>query len=439
MDKIKNPRSALHALEPIGLGTAEVESLLSYFCRLAVSHSTSTLSLSRTVARRFEHDVEEQFDWYHRQLSGMGEAALTWSSALSSLTSVPRLDRLTFLPWKDVIAQNGLTILSNGQFCPQCLAEDLASGRTPYFRLAWESKLVTVCTTHRVRLAQHCPCCGKDNVRHAAALVVPGWCTRCRAFLGSETHDHLANIKPVELWRSRQIGALLAAQDQLGELPQRQHLIDAVRHIIEEMDGGQSARFAKRVGVAKATVHYWLQTDKTPTLEACLAMASQSGISLTKLLTGDLHDWKPPAEGQQLALALFKPEPRRKAPRRELDWNEIEHQLQRFLLLPTPISVREAARQLEVEPRQLYLNANQTARQLGERYMAYRKRRREANLNAAMPHLEAAGREVLMEGKALNLREVTARIPPQVLSSVQGLFDVLRDVQANIELSPSMR
>lgn len=95
MDKIKNPRSALHALEPIGLGTTEVESLLSYFCRLAVSHSTSTLSLSRAVARRFEHEVEEQFDWYHRQLSGMGEAALTWSGALSALTSVPRLDRLT--------------------------------------------------------------------------------------------------------------------------------------------------------------------------------------------------------------------------------------------------------------------------------------------------------------------------------------------------------
>lgn len=438
MNKIKNPRSALHALEPIGLGTGEVESLLSYFCRLAVSHSTSTLSLSRAIAQRFEHDVQEQFDWYHRQLSGMGEAALTWSGALSALTSVPRLDRLTFLPWRGVIAQNGLPIVSKGQFCPQCLAEDLASGRTPYFRLAWESKLVTVCNKHRVRLTTHCPCCEKDNVRHAAALVVPGWCTKCGAFLGSGTPDHLATIKPVELWRSRQISALLEAQDQLSEMPQRQQLIDAVRHIIEEMDGGQSARFAKRVGVAKATVHYWLQTDKTPTLEASLAMASQSGINLTQLLTGNILDWKPPAEGHQLGLALLKPEPRRRLPRRELDWGEIEHQLQRFLLLPTPISVREAAHQLEVEPRQLYLNANQTARQLGERWMAYLKRRRQANLDSAMPYLEAAGREVLLEGKALNLREMSARVPPKVLSSVQGLFDVLRDVQANIELSSHM-
>lgn len=435
MDKVLNPRSVLHALEPIGLGTGEVESLLSYFCRLAVSHSTSTLSLSRAVAQRFEHDVEEQFDWYHRQLSGMGESALTWSGALSALTSVPRLDRLTFLPWRWVIAQNGMPIVSKGQFCPHCLVDDLAKGKTPYFRLSWESKSVTVCNTHRMRLTQHCPSCGKDDVRHAAALVVPGWCTKCGAFLGSGTHDKLATVEPVELWRARQMSELLAVQDQIDVLPQRQVLVDAVGHIIEEMDGGQSTRFAKRVGISKGTVHYWLQSDKTPTLEASLMVASQSGISLAKLLTGDMHDWKPPSEGQQLALALMRPEARHKAERRDIDWVDMEARLRKFLLMPTPISVREAARQLEVEPRQLYLNANRTARQLGERWMTYRKRRRQANLNAAMPHLEAAGREVLMEGKALNIREMTARVPPQVLSSVQGLFDVLRDVQATIERS----
>ena len=95
IDTIKNPRSILHAMQPMGLGTGDVESLLSYFCRLAVSHSTSTLSLSRTVAQRFQHDVDRNFDWHERQLSGIRESALTWSSALSAMTSVSRLDRLT--------------------------------------------------------------------------------------------------------------------------------------------------------------------------------------------------------------------------------------------------------------------------------------------------------------------------------------------------------
>lgn len=435
-----NPRSVLHALEPIGLGTGEVESLLSYLCRLAASHSTSTLSLSRAVAQRFEHDVEEQFDWYHRSLSGIGESALTWSSALSALTSVSRLDRLTFLPWKDVIAQNGLPIFSKGQFCPQCFADDQTNGKTPYFRLAWESKSVSVCNVHRCQLTQHCPSCGKDNVRHAASLVVPGWCTKCGAFLGSEAHCHDTQpaIQPVELWRARQISDLLQAQDQLQVLPQRQALVDFISHIIGEMDGGKSAHFAKRLGISKSTIHYWLQTDNTPTLEASLRVASQSGISLAKLLSGDIGGWNAPSEGQQLALALLKPEVRQRAPRREIDWAEIELQLQRCLLLPTPISVREVSRRLGIEPRQLYLNFNQTTRQIGERWKAYLKRRRNAHLEEAMPHLESAGRTVLSAGKSLNLREMTAHVPAHVLSGVQGLFGVLRDVRARVEMKPDI-
>ncbi len=239
MTKALNPRSVLHALEPMGLNTGEVESLLSYFCRLAASHSTSTLSLSRAIAQRFEYEVEAEFDWFHRQLSGIGESAMTWSSALSALTSMPRLDRLTFLPWRHVIAPNGLPLATKGQFCPQCLTDDLTNGKTPYFRLAWESKSVTVCHRHSVRLSQHCPCCGKDNVRHAAAFVIPGWCTKCGSFLGSGSHaEDVVPVEPSEVWQARQVHELVLAQQKLPLEPTRQAWADAIEHIVDEMDGG---------------------------------------------------------------------------------------------------------------------------------------------------------------------------------------------------------
>lgn len=437
MSKVLNPRSVLHALEPIGLGTGEVESLLSYFCRLAVSHSTSTLSLSRAVAQRFEYAVEEEFDWFHRKLSGIGDSALTWSSALSALTSVSRLDHLTFLPWRNVIAQNGLPIVSKGQFCTQCLADDHTNNRTPYFRLAWESKSVAVCPIHRVRLTRHCPCCGQDNVRHAAAFVVPGWCTKCGAFLGSKLKEAESEpaIEPVELWRARQIHELLLAQQKTALEPERQSLVGAIEHIIGEMDGGQSSRFAHRAGLSKGTVHYWLQSDKTPTLDASLRVASQSGISLTHLLSGTIEGWTAPSEGQQLALGLFKTESRKRAQPRAIDWDEVEERLQKFLYLPTPVPVREVSRQIGIEVRTLYLNRNQTARLLGERWLAYLKRRKQAHLEKAMPQLESVGREILMAGKSLNLREVAARVPCEVISGVQGLYYILRDVKTRLELS----
>lgn len=431
-----NPRSVLHALPPIGRGTGEVESLLSYFCRLAASHSTSTLGLSRMVAERFEHAVERNFDWHERQLCGIRESALTWSSALSALTSVPHLDRLTFLPWKDVISQNGLPIVSKGQFCPHCLAEDRADGRTPYFRLAWESKSVTVCNKHGVRLSRRCPCCGQDNVRHAAALVVPGWCTKCGEFLGRTNlvQGAAEPIAPVELWKARQVSDLIAAQHRLEIFPQHQALVNALSHITNEMDGGISAHFARRVGISKSTVHHWLQSGGTPTLEMSLQIASQSGISLTELFTGDTSTWQPPSQGQQRALLPLQPEAKRRAPGREIDWDDVERQLQKFLQYPTPISVLEVARHLEVEARQLYLHSNQTTRRLGERWKAYLRLRRQSNLEAVMPQLESVGRQLLAEGRSVTHREVRSRMPSDVLSSVPQLFNVLRDVRSKIEI-----
>lgn len=429
-----NPRSVLHALQPYGQGTPDVESLLSYFCRLAASHSTSTLSLSRTVAQLFQHDISRNFDWHERQIAGLRESALTWSSALSALTTVPGLDELTFLPWQDVISQNGLSIVTKGQFCTLCLAEDRASERSPYFRLAWEAKAVTVCHRHRVRLSQHCPSCGQDKVRHSAAFVVPGWCTKCGEFLGCHNHhDQAAQaIEPAQLWRARQIGDLLAIQHRLGRPVGRQGYMDAIHHVIEEMDSQRAATFAARVGIAKSTVHHWLQDDGTPTLEMSLKIAAQCGISLAKLFQGDMDDWCAPAQGQQLSLMLLYPEPKRRAMARDIDWAEIERQLQTFLLLPTPICVLGAANRLNVEARQLYLRANRTTRMLGERWKAYAKRRQQANIDNALPHLEEVARELLGQGRSVTRREIAARVPSEVLSTVPRLFDVLRDVQQRL-------
>lgn len=430
-------RSTLHALEPYGRGTAEVESLLSYFCRLAVSHTTTTLNLSRTIAERFQHDVERNFDWHERHISGLRESALTWSSALSALTSVPGLDELTFLPWKAVVSQNGLSMVSKGQFCPVCFAEDCKNGLTPYFRLAWESRAVTVCLRHGVRLIQSCPSCGKDNVRHAAAFVVPGWCTKCGEFLGRDA-DQLETeaISPEELWQARQVGDLLVAQGRKGDVAQRSGFIDALIQIIGEMDGGMPSMFAARTGIAKSTLHHWLHEEGTPTLEMSLKIAARCGIGLPNFLMGDLLDWEAPRRDQQLAL-LPSHDLKRRSSARALDWVHIERELQNFLELPTPISVLEAARRLDVEARQLYLRANRTTRHLGERWKKYLACSRQTNLQTALPHLQSLGRELMAGGRSLTRREVAARVPPEVLSSVPRLFDVLRNVQEELIASGS--
>ncbi|BAL95124.1 TniQ family protein [Rubrivivax gelatinosus] len=425
-------RSSLHALAPMGLGTPDVESLVSYYCRLAVSHATTTDELGRFVAQAMRLELAPEFDWHARQLSGLRDAAMSWSSALSALTGVAGLDGLTFLPWREVIAQNGRSLVASGQYCPLCFAEDLQQARKPYFRLAWESSQSTVCHRHGTQLRQQCPSCARTNIRHAAAVVVPGWCTKCGEFLGRAIEDPIPQADVGALWKARQIAQLVAAQHSLTTQPCRASMLRAVEQIMAAMDGGQAAAFARRHGLGKSTVHHWLKGPGTPKLDVSLSIALHSGLSLVHLLTGDLSNWTPPTCNAQLALPLELPARPDRAPARQLDWGDIEQQLQAILQLPEPIPVLEVARRLDVEARQLYLRANRLTRELGARWVSYARSRRDLRLAVIGPHLEAIARDVLAEGKSLNRREVAKRISPEMLASVPRLDAVLKDVQVRM-------
>ncbi len=414
-------RSCLHSLEPIGIGTPDVESLVSYYCRLAVSHSTTTDELGRFVTQKMGLELAPEFDWHVRQLSGLRESALSWSSALSALTGVEGLDGLTFLPWREVIAQNGRSLVTAGQFCPLCLAEDLTQGRKPYLRLAWESAEVTVCHRHGTPLKRHCSACGNTNVRHAAAFVVPGWCTKCGEFLGRAVEEPATAPDAGAHWRARQVAGLVGAQHSLTKLPCRADLLRGIEKVMAEMDGGQAAAFARRHGLGKSTVHHWLKGPGTPKLDISLSIALHGGLSLTQLLTGDLNGWTPPRDNVQLALPLDVPMRPDRAPARQLDWVSIERQLGEMLQLPEPIPVLEAARRLDVEARQLYLRANRVTRELGARWTSFVRTRRDLRLAVVRPHLEAVARDVLAEGRSLNRREAAKHLPAEMLSSVPRL------------------
>lgn len=430
-------RSHLHALEPIGLGTPDVESLVGYYCRLAVSHSTTTSELARYVINKVGLELATEFDWHARQISGLCESALNWSSALSALTGVPGLDGLTFLPWREVIAQNGRSLVAAGQFCPLCLAEDLRQGRTPYLRLAWESAQVTVCHRHGTPLHQHCPACGNTNVRHAAAIVIPGWCTKCGEFLGQEDEEAQRACDHGAHWKAKQVADLLAAQFRLTKPPLRADLMSAIERVIATMDGGQSTAFARRYGLGKSTVHHWLRGPGTPKLDVSLSIAVRSGLSLKQLLTGDLEGWTAAKSAVQLALPFDSPRRLERAPARQIDWAEVECNLEAMLQLPMPIPVLEAARRLDLEARQLYLRANRVTRELGARWLAYSRHRRDVRLEIVRPSLEAVAREVLAEGKSPNRREMARHLPATLLVTVPSLDSVLKDVHAKVRSESS--
>jgi hypothetical protein len=424
-----NPRSVLHALEPLGLGTPDVESLLSYFCRLAVSHSVSIAALSRRVSKTMGWEFSEKHEWHKGNLCGMGEAANNWSGALSALTSIERLDRLTLLPWQEVIAQKGISAKC-ARWCPECFSEDEESGRDPYFRLAWDVGVVSVCAKHKINLVHVCSNCGRPDGRHKSAYVIPGWCAHCGEFLGSREHSVPAT--PEEIWKASQIGLMLSVQSMLRTKPALDGLCEAIRELVTRLEHGNSAMFARRIGLSKGTVHHWLKEAGVPTLAAHLRISSQSGIPLTKLLTGDLSGWDPTANAEIYQMALLFPGYGQRTTRRELDWDAIRVELLKLSKSPNPVSVAEAARCLELDVRQLYLQANKEARILGERWKQYMQRRGELSMGKARAAIDLACAELEAEGIAINLREIEARVPKEILGSIGRVIDLLQEAKVKL-------
>lgn len=423
---IQNPRSILHALEPKVVGTEQVESLVSYFCRLAVSHSISVTALAKVVEQATKIDFQAKFDWRAQSLSGIGSSAVQWSGALAAVTSVGHLDLLTLSSLASVLAPKGLMASSTGKWCPHCFKEDRELGKTPYFRLAWDINLVKACARHGTQLVCTCPECGKSGVRHNAAYVIPGWCAHCGAFLGSSTSAILAS--PEALWVAEQVGRLLAAQASLKSPPRLVEVQQTLVELISRLSDGNSSAFGKRIGVAKSTVHYWVHGKTALTLETALRIAAATGLSLEKLLMADMSGWVAPTEVCQLDLDLEFGSRQRTAVSRHIDWAEVREQLQRFSKELIPISLAEASRRMQIETNYLYLHANQEARILSARWQEYAKRQTAIRYKQARDSVVRICKQLMSEGKCPHMRDVRSMLTKEELASITSLIDLISDV-----------
>ncbi|AOI88859.1 hypothetical protein [Burkholderia pseudomultivorans] len=219
---------------------------------------------------------------------------------------------------------------------------------------------------------------------------------------------------------------MLAAQSTLASTPVQAAMRATIQELITRLDNGKSAIFSRRIGLNPATVHHWMKSGGSPGLSAHLRIASQTGLSLPKLLTGDMSGWTPSSSRvYQLAL-LFPDDGPRRAPR-TLDWEQVRKEMVAMSRLPTPVSVAEAARRLGISSHALYRNLNREARILSERWKSYMKRRGEQNLEQARTVVEAACRGMVADGQAVNLRSLKTRLTPEEFSRVQGAIYLLQE------------
>jgi AraC-like DNA-binding protein len=339
-------RSNLYHLQPIGVGSACVESLTGYVARLAEAHSVATGALlalelrprippGSSAASRKQRPLNSSFIYDAHILNGLGECPRQWVQVLESLTGCVSLHSLTLLNWGQVISNCDL-LRRIRAWCPHCYESWRSTNRPIYEPLLWGICAVTVCPDHRRSLECCCPNCKRESPL-LTSKARPGYCYRCRGWLGAPVRSGLTECAaPAELDIADAVGDLLARSPATQVPPYfKENLLCGIRSLAGE---NQSA-FSRATGVSLDALTHWLTPNTTfrlrPFLRMCSAFRISPALILTERIPADDRAWAVARE----IFARRGVYPLRPAP-------HVRHLLEEALNSATPVSLAHVAQQL---------------------------------------------------------------------------------------------
>lgn len=157
-------RTVLAPLHLHGLGTPLVESLMSYFCRLADVHQVTPKQLAKVLFNDSAYlsidDAPElkSIDLNPRIFCTHSARTAVVVERLERLTGANHLACGTLLRLRGVLSRNQTgSCVKRRRWCPLCYAQRDDAVVEP---LAWCITQITTCPLHDARLVDHCARCG---------------------------------------------------------------------------------------------------------------------------------------------------------------------------------------------------------------------------------------------------------------------------------------
>lgn len=352
------PRSRLYHLEPVGVGTSQVESLTSYITRLAESHRVSVAALYKyelyPVVRKLRTGnsqikisgrIRLPFD-IAKPMNSFSDHTRDWVKALESSTLRSDLSFLTALPWGTAFTEQGL-LRETLTWCPACYEEWQEAGKIIYTPFAWILNAVTVCSTHVCSLEEVCPSC-HCRVQILASHSRPGHCSKCRNWLGKKNEIggiDAENIGAKDLfnraWASNTVCEWISIAQQLPFVPTRKDMSRIISELINLSTGGKGKAFAHLTGLYPTLVYNWLKNGRAPRLEFILRICSALNLSLAELMTSRNF-----TNSKSLSGAAFDPLRQRMPPRPPYKRADVREILKAALDEDPPPSLQEIAKRL---------------------------------------------------------------------------------------------
>lgn len=188
-------RSVLYPLEPIGIGTAYVESFTSYINRLALKHSLYIKDLFANIIIR-KYNEKDYINSLNIQSLFNSPSTINGTTNISNklveifmdLTTRRDLNQMTVLSFSNLFSLD--LINRNKSYCPKCYEYYRSSEFEVYDPLIWFFKVINICSIHHVYLEKKCPYqdCRRE-LPYLKRFSVPGYCPYCNKWLGFSSYN----------------------------------------------------------------------------------------------------------------------------------------------------------------------------------------------------------------------------------------------------------
>jgi AcrR family transcriptional regulator len=417
------PRSRLYSLEPIGIGTPEVESLSGYINRLAQAHCVRASTLLKNeviphIAKNGPFDQNQgakparslprgNRERLARLICGTGLTAEKWVEVLGILTGRSDLRFLTLLDWRYVLHNRHL-FSPTIRWCPACFDAWLSAGNTVYNPLLWKLNPITSCLLHQRKLRASCLHCHQPQ-NAFTGLSRPGFCSRCGGWLGSDDEGDLLPEERLnedewqwQNWIVKNLGQLFQAAPKLDRPPPMETVARSVTYYLSQLSDGDLAKLGKALGRRPDKFRRWSEGKRARMqTDLLLKFCFHCEISLAQFLTETLPVLSPlPSVTSQKPIvqeaikARRRPKDVNREELRQAMESALEHEF-------PPLSLRAVAKRMKVASRTLLYYEPELCRQIVARGAAHRDQNNE--------RIRSALKEALRQSPPPTLKDAAKR------------------------------
>ncbi len=417
----------LFSLEPIGIGTAMVESLTSYLSRLAEAHCVTVGTLiSQAIAEELRKNYiiassqkrgsrlyENAFT-----LNGMGSLTEEFIRAITNLTGRD-VSFLTLQSWRNMCPDRNI-LRTTKAWCPNCL-EDWKRKRLPIYEpLVWCFKDVELCKIHNALLITDCPSCD-SRIPLLNRTSRNGFCSHCNRWLGSADvldmdmeSDHMS-------WGHFVISNI---EDILKKQPYLNITTNSIKDFIVELinQAGGIIGFANYFGIAKSMVSEWYKELHRPSFTMLLKVCYSVNINLLSAISNELsiHFIDKPVFSSS----------KQKTVRRKIDWEKVREVLVDKLNNGENASpsVKAVAQAMNIDRRLLYSHFPDLCNELSSNYSSRIQMMKDKRIEEGLEEIRKVIINAKNIGAPLNRGSIEKLLPPTVSLREKPFLDLWKSL-----------